>query len=101
MLKATVVSAPGTSNTVKVPAWTDSAADSSAGLPLEGRRANVAEHANEIGAYAPYLRTLTGDDATVSASLYHRVAAPTKGVAVSLELPQQPSVKILAVTVEE
>jgi hypothetical protein len=54
----------------------------------------------EVGAYAPYVRTLTGDDASAPACLYHRTIAPSTGLAVSLELPRQPSVRIMAITVE-
>ncbi|UCC67449.1 MAG: hypothetical protein JSV79_09980 [Armatimonadota bacterium] len=53
-----------------------------------------------IGAYAPYTRTITGDDASVPAYLYHLTLSAGSPAAVSLELPQAPEIKILAITVE-
>lgn len=54
----------------------------------------------DVGAFSPYLRSPRGDEAT-PAYLYYKAIAPSSGSAVSLELPKQPSVKIVAVTVEE
>ena len=54
-----------------------------------------------VGAYAPYVRKLNGDDGRDEARLYHvTLSAPEEG-AVSLELPKEPRIKIMAITVEE
>lgn len=54
-----------------------------------------------LGAYAPCVRLLSGDDASVSAYLHviplHMAGSP----AVALELPNAPQVRIVAITVEE
>jgi len=52
-----------------------------------------------VAAYSPYLRTLSGDDASRQAYLYQVTLSPGAG-AVSIELPQAPSVKIIAITIE-
>jgi hypothetical protein len=52
-----------------------------------------------VAAYTPYVRTLSGDDSTKQAYLYHLTLTP-KARAVSLELPNAPWVKILAITAE-
>jgi len=54
-----------------------------------------------IAAYSPYIRTLSGDDAGRGAYLYHLTLSPPSGTAVSLGLPQEPWIKLLALTVEE
>ncbi len=54
-----------------------------------------------ITAYCPYLRTLSGDDTGRQAYLYHLTLSPPSGTAVSLELPREPWIKILAMTVEQ
>ena len=52
-----------------------------------------------VAVYAPYVRTLSGDDATRQAYLHHLTLTPREP-AVSLELPKAPWVKIIAVTIE-
>jgi len=69
---------------VRVPGWTEGP---------QGRP-------GEVGAYAPYLRTLTQDEGSASACLYHRVLAPSSGLVVSVQLPNEPTVRMLAVTAE-
>ena len=59
------------------------------------------DYPRDVGAYTPYLRALGGDDPSHSASLYHRTLAPASAGAIALDLPVHPSVKILAITVEE
>ena len=54
-----------------------------------------------IAAYSPYIRTLSGDDTGRGAYLYHLTLSPPSGTAVSLGLPQEPWIKLLALTVEE
>ncbi|MBE9566716.1 MAG: hypothetical protein IMF16_08195 [Proteobacteria bacterium] len=54
-----------------------------------------------IGAYAPYVRTLTSDVAGPAVYLYHLTLEPSGGAAVSLELPREPWIRMLAITVEE
>ncbi len=61
---------------------------------------SISGQLEEVGAFSPYVRSPRGDEAA-PAYLYYRVIAPSSGSAVSLELPKQPSVKIVAVTVEE
>jgi hypothetical protein len=51
-------------------------------------------------AYTPYLRGLSSDDATTAACLRMITLALPQG-AVSLELPRDPQVKIIAITVED
>ncbi len=65
-----------------VPSWTD---------PYQGV---------PVGVYAPYLRTLSGDDPAVAGYLYHLTLVSPSREAVSLELPRAPWIKILAVTAE-
>jgi hypothetical protein len=52
-----------------------------------------------VAAYSPYVRTLSGDDASRQAYLYQLTLSPRDG-AVSIELPQAPSVKIIAIVTE-
>ena len=54
-----------------------------------------------IAAYSPYVRTLSGDDTGRGVYLYHLTLSPPSGTAVSLGLPQEPWIKLLALTVEE
>ena len=70
--------------TVSAPAW----------------RSAAPSGTEDIGLSCPYLRTMTNDDGTAPGVLYHRVVSSSTGRAVSLALPKEPSVKILAVTVE-
>ena len=67
----------------------------SVAVPSWDRKAEAAP----VAFYAPYLRTLSGDDATRRAYLYHLTLTPREP-AVSLELPKAPWVKIIAVTIE-
>ena len=53
-----------------------------------------------IAVYCPYVRTLGGDDAARQAYLYHLVLRPREGAAAALELPKEPWIKVLAVTME-
>ncbi len=53
----------------------------------------------EVAAYTPYVRTLTTDDATRQAYLYHLSLTP-KGRATALELPSAPWARIVAITTE-
>ncbi len=53
-----------------------------------------------VAAYCPYVRTLSNDDPAQHAYLYHLVLKPGKGVASALQLPKEPWIKVLAVTVE-
>jgi hypothetical protein len=57
--------------------------------------------AQDVGLFAPYARTLSGDDGTAPARLYQQVVMPSSGPALALELPKQPWVRILAITAEE
>jgi hypothetical protein len=68
---------------VRVPAWTEW----DQGTPL--------------AAYTPYLRGLDRDDAQQQGYLYQLTLTPTAGAITSLELPGNPTVKVLAITVEE
>ncbi len=71
-------------------------------VPVTVRSWQQAADARGIGAYAPYVRGLSGDDASAAACLYVLTVRSQKGSkAVSLELPRDPSIKILAVTVED
>jgi len=54
-----------------------------------------------MAAYCPYVRTLSGDDSARGAYLYHLTLSPPSGTAISLGLPREPWIKLLAVTVEE
>jgi len=54
-----------------------------------------------VGAYTPYVRSSAGDDASTAAYLYHVTLSVPSGKVVSLELPQAPWIKIVAVTVED
>ena len=53
-----------------------------------------------LAAYTPYVRTLSADDPTRQAYIYHVTLRPTMGRPVALELPMAPWIKILAITVE-
>jgi hypothetical protein len=64
-------------------------------VPAWGARAEGAP----VAAYTPFVRTLSGDDATRQGYLYHLTLTPREA-AVALELPKAPWVKIIAVTVE-
>ncbi len=66
---------------VLVPSWDER----SAGVP--------------VAAYCPYVRTLS-EDTLQNVYLYHLTLTPRAAAAVSLELPEAPWIKILAVTVE-
>jgi len=61
---------------------------------------SVVSDGSGIGAFCRYARTITNDDAAAPAVLYHRVIAPVNGRAISLELPREPTVKIMAITIE-
>ncbi|MFB3881483.1 MAG: hypothetical protein ACE149_09465 [Armatimonadota bacterium] len=52
-----------------------------------------------VAAYSPYLRTLSGDDAGRQAYLYHVILLPQQPASF-LELPRDPSLKVIAVTTE-
>ncbi len=52
-----------------------------------------------VAAYTPYLRTLSGDNPSKQAYLYHLILTPRER-ATSLELPKAPWVKVVAMTVE-
>ena len=55
-----------------------------------------------IGAYSPYLRGLSSDDATTPAYLHALpVRADSASNVISLTLPKDPSVKILAITAQD
>jgi hypothetical protein len=69
--------------------------EASVTVPGWDRRAEEAP----VAIYSPYLRTLSGDDATRQAYLYHLTLTPREPAA-SLELPKAPWVKIVAVTIE-
>ncbi len=68
--------------TVAVPPWTQ---------PHQG---------TPVGAYAPFVRSLSGDDPATPAYLHLLRLAPSSPTATSLELPRAPEVKILAITVQ-
>ncbi len=70
------------SKTVMVPAW-DSLSQR---LP--------------VAASCSYIRTLSNDDSSQSAYLYHLVLKPNEGAASALQLPKEPWIKVLAVTIE-
>jgi hypothetical protein len=53
-----------------------------------------------VAAYCPYVRTLSNDDPAQPAYLYHLVLKPGKGAASALQLPKEPWIKVLAVTIE-
>jgi hypothetical protein len=53
-----------------------------------------------VGAYAPYIRHLAGDDPSVAGYLHHLTLASPTAEATTLVLPQAPWVKLVAVTVE-
>ena len=61
---------------------------------------SVAPDGKDIGAFCRYARTSIDDDAAAPVALYHRVIASGNGRAISLELPKEPTVKIMAITVE-
>jgi hypothetical protein len=52
-----------------------------------------------VAAYSPYVRTLS-EDTVQNVYLYHLTLTPRAGAPVSLELPEAPWIKVLAVTVE-
>jgi hypothetical protein len=54
-----------------------------------------------LAAYTPYLRGLQRDDAQQQGYLYAVTIAPAAGGITALELPGNPTVKVLAITVEE
>jgi hypothetical protein len=54
-----------------------------------------------LAAYTPYLRGLERDDAQQQGYLYAVTIAPAAGGITALELPGNPTVKVLAITVEE
>jgi hypothetical protein len=66
-----------------VPSWTDR---------VEGA---------PVGAYAPYVRGLAGDDPSVAGHLHHLTLGSPAAEATALVLPQAPWVKLMAVTVED
>jgi len=83
-LAATLKTASGSGVvTVRVPGWREAIE----GLPVAG--------------YAPYVRTLNGDDASAPAYLYHLALPPVGGSVTALQLPKSPGIRILAITVEE
>jgi hypothetical protein len=53
-----------------------------------------------LAAYAPYVRTLSEDDATKQAYIYHVTLMPTRATPAVLELPRAPWIKVLAITAE-
>jgi hypothetical protein len=53
-----------------------------------------------LAVYTPYVRTLSADEATRQAYIYHVTLLPTKGEPEALELPKAPWIKVFAITVE-
>jgi hypothetical protein len=57
--------------------------------------------AHRLGAYTPYLRGLSGDEATTQGYLYVLEVRPNNpGLVSAIRLPKDPAVKIVAVTAE-